>query len=90
MGLFALTLAACGATGNTSGLPQYYSVADKPYPPEVLANLPADVPYSDLLARLQPGELGPCYFYRRDGEIYPLTMAENQGTEFANYPYCIQ
>ncbi|MEC7762694.1 MAG: hypothetical protein VX874_12380 [Pseudomonadota bacterium] len=90
LGLIALMLAACGASGNSGDLPQYFSVAEAPYPPEVLSALPADIPYSDILARLRPGELGACYFYRRDGEIYPLTEARNQGTEYANYPYCVQ
>lgn len=81
----ALILTACG-----DGLPKYYEVAEGPYPPEVHANLPADIPFSDLLARVQPGELGPCYFYRRGRDILPLTLAENQGTEFADQPYCIQ
>lgn len=94
MGRFALialliTLAACGKT-EEAVLPTYYSVAETPYPPEVLANLPADIPTGDIIARVLPGELGPCYFYRQDGQIYPLTLAENAGTAFENQPYCIQ
>lgn len=90
LGLALLALTACAAPPKDDGLPQYFSVADTPYPPEVLSNLPVGIPLSDILARLRPGELGPCYFYRKDGQIHPLTEARNQGTAYANYPYCIQ
>lgn len=83
LGLFALTLAACGQSGSSGGLPANYYVADEPYTPEALAALPADIPYSDLLVYTEPEDIGFCYHYRRDGKIYPLTNADG-------YPVCVQ
>jgi hypothetical protein len=82
LGLLALTLAACGQTGATGGLPENYYVADEPYMPEALAALPADIPYSDLLTYREPSDPGFCHHYRRDGRIYPLSNADG-------YPVCV-
>ncbi|WP_218462382.1 hypothetical protein [Maritimibacter sp. DP1N21-5] len=71
-----LALVACDSAGTASnGLPPRIQVAEAPITPEAMAAFPADLPTSDMLVQVDRNGVGFCYFYRRDGKIYPLTDA---------------
>ena len=97
LGLAILALAGCemgggkATVGATGGLPAGYSVADHPIPPEVMAAVPADTALTDIIAYVDDsmGPGGPCYYYRRDGKLYPATTAGMAEGGLAGKPYCI-
>ncbi|WP_298497039.1 hypothetical protein [uncultured Maritimibacter sp.] len=72
-----LALTACDMAGRDAGdLPPRFQVAEAPITPEAMAAFPADLPTSDMLVQVDRNGVGFCYFYRRDGKIYPLTNAQ--------------
>ena len=73
----AASLAAC--SGGAAG----YARVSGPVPDEVTASLPPDITTADL--RLREG----CYYYDRDGEIFPVTTLDMIRSGAADQPFCV-